>query len=130
LDQVLVHLKPYIREDHIRVWSDQSIRPGDEWRRSIEETLDAATVAILLVSPHFLASDFISSDELPPLLDARRTRGLRIYWFLVSACAYRITPIANYQAAHDIAKPLASLGQAEIDSVLAAACARIPSDPH
>lgn len=130
LDHLLVHLKPYVRDEHLKVWSDRGMRPGDDWRDSIEQALDSAAAAILLVSPHFLASDFISSDELPPLLDARRTRGLRVFWLLISDCAYRITPIANYQAAHNLATPLVALSQAELDSTLAQVCEHIASDPH
>ena len=63
---------------------------------------------------------------MPPLLEAAKRRGLSIVWVLLSKCLYGETPIAQYQAAHDIAKPLASLrGTAAQDEVLTGICQKI-----
>jgi len=41
------------------------------WRREIEEALGRAHFGLLLLSPRFLASDFITAAELPKLLEKR-----------------------------------------------------------
>ncbi len=43
----------------------------------------------------------------------------------MSSSSYKLTEIAEYQAAHDIAKPLNSLDEAERDKVLVHICEQI-----
>ncbi|ADE16070.1 TIR protein [Nitrosococcus halophilus Nc 4] len=122
-------LKPLIRKGKISVWDDTHIQPSQQWRNEIKQALAQAKVAVLLVSPDFLASDFIAEEELPPLLDAAEKEGLKILWIPIRASWYEETEIEKYQAAHDPANPLASLNPAEqemalvkIAKVIKAAC--------
>jgi hypothetical protein len=112
------HLQPYSRNAKLEVWDDTRIKAGQLWRDSIKDALAATRVAVLLVTPAFLASDFIAGHELPPLLDAARDEGARIVWIPVRSSSYQITPIEAYQAAHSPNRPLASLSEAELDEAL------------
>jgi hypothetical protein len=49
-------------------WTDHRILPGEHWRAEIEQALHKARFGLLLISPQFLASDFITAHELPRLL--------------------------------------------------------------
>ena len=125
LKRLQAMLQPLLRKNSIALSSDTGIKPGSKWKDEIERALATAKVAVLLVSPAFLASEFIARHELPPLLDRAKQRGLRILWVYVSACLYEGTGIAAYQAAHDIAQPLDRLRTAKRNEVLVQICQQI-----
>jgi len=111
-------LAPEIRDGSVDLWADTRIGTGESWRAEIDAALDRANVIVMLVSDHFLASRFITDVELPAAL-ARRARGqAQICWCLVSEAMYERTALAEYQAAHDISRPLDSLKRAARKRVL------------
>jgi hypothetical protein len=118
LKRITLHLAPLSRAGTLDVWSDERIKPGANWLEEIDRALASADVAVLLVSPHFLASRFIAENELPRLLQAAEKRGLRIIWVAVSACVLVALPLTDYQAANDPAKPLDSLRRADAEKQL------------
>ncbi|MEA5602212.1 COR domain-containing protein, partial [Nostoc sp. UHCC 0252] len=118
-------LKPMIRNQTLQVWDDTQIKPGTKWFKEIKNALAAAKVAILMVSPNFLASDFIANDELPPLLKAAETEGLTIIWIPLSYSLYEETEIKEYQAAHPPNQPLDTLSLAEQNKAWVDICKKI-----
>jgi len=119
LDKIRIMLKPLERKLQVTIWDDTKIKPGYRWREEIKQALESAKVAVLLVSPDFLNSDFIAEHELPPLLNAAEKNGLIILWILISHCMYQETEVNSYQAAHDISKPLDGLQVSEQNRILA-----------
>jgi hypothetical protein len=67
----LIMLAPEVRNQRLEVWADEYIVAGDDWRRDLGDAVQRAALALLLVSPEFLASRFIMTEELPALVDAR-----------------------------------------------------------
>jgi hypothetical protein len=116
------HLAPYLDTRAVTVWDDTAIAAGDDWRTAIAAALGAARVAVLLVSPDFLASDFIRNNELPPLLSAARAKGLKILWLPIGHSSYEETPIAQLQAAFSPATPLESMPPPEQNHCLVKVC--------
>jgi internalin A len=104
-------LAPMSRRKGISVWSDIKIPPGAKWKDEIEKALDRTKVAVLLVSPDFLVSEFIVNNELVPILNIARNNGLTVLWVYLRPCGVRYTDLADFQAAHDTKTPLAKLSR-------------------
>lgn len=88
-DRLVTHLEPLAREGLARLWHDRVLRPGDAWYEEILAGMDASSVAILLVSPEFLASEFVFREEFPRLEALAAERGVRLVPVLVSSCGWR-----------------------------------------
>lgn len=109
LDDLEIILKPYISSHQLKVWADPYIEVGGRWEREIDEALARTRVAILLVSPTFLASDFILEREFAPLLEAASEEHLTLIPVPVSACGWEATALKGRQWARDPEKPLDQL---------------------
>jgi formylglycine-generating enzyme required for sulfatase activity len=116
LEQFWVHLSPLEGDYGLRRWDDSRIQPGDIWLMEIEQALERAQVALLLVSPHFLASDFIRRKELPKLFEAANKDGVKILWLPIRPCSWKRYPqIEQYQSVGSINPTLSEMGEGERD---------------
>ena len=70
-------------------------------------------VAVLLVTPDFLASDFIHEHELGPLLKEAKRGGVTILWVPIHYSAYMQTELQFYKAVVDPRKPLIDMTRAK-----------------
>jgi hypothetical protein len=84
------------------------------------DTLASTRVAVLLVSADFLASEFIVTNELPPLLTAAEHEGARIIPVVVKPSRFLREPeIAKFQALNDPTRPLIKLPEVEREELYA-----------
>jgi hypothetical protein len=124
-DQLQTTLKPLVRSNKVSVWDDTKIKAGDVWREEIKKAIDSAKVAVLLVSPDYLACDFIAEHELLPLLEASQKEGLIILWVALRYSLYNETVIARYQAVNNPSEPLAGLSGANREKEFVRICEEI-----
>jgi FtsZ-binding cell division protein ZapB len=118
LDRLRVHLKPLERNGTLGVWDDTRIAAGQAWHDEIRRALDAAAVAVLLISADFLASDFIAGEELPPLLAAAEQRGVSILPLYLSPCRVASVPaLARLQSVNPLDRPLIAMPRSEQEAV-------------
>jgi len=79
-------LQESLRRDEVTLWYDRSLEPGERFRERIEEEIERAEIALLLVSQAFLSSEFIETVELPRI-QQREARGeLVVIPILVGPC--------------------------------------------
>jgi GTPase SAR1 family protein len=127
LKKVQTHLK--VLENFgiiVNLWDDTQIKAGMKWREEIKDALSAAKVAILLVSTDFLASDFIRTNELPPLLKSAETDGATILPLIIKPCLFNQYEIlCEFQAVNRSTKPLSKLPEYEQDEILVSLAKRI-----
>ncbi|WP_375417966.1 toll/interleukin-1 receptor domain-containing protein [uncultured Hymenobacter sp.] len=119
------HLAPLSRDHSLRIWSDQNLKAGEPWFARIKKELATARVGILLVSANFMASDFIHSDELPPLLLAAKQEGVTLLTVVVGHCHFANSPLSKLQAFNKPDKPLEALNTAQRNKEMARLCAML-----
>lgn len=108
-----VALKPLLRRGTIDLWDDTRLKPGTNWKDSIDLAMKEANVALLLASQNFLNSDFVVQHELKTLLAAAQGRGVEIVWVAIDHALYEETELGALQAANDPQIPLVDLTKAQ-----------------
>ncbi len=85
-DRFVRHLNVSVKQGHFVQWNDEQIGAGADWYAEISAAMDAASVAVFLISADFLGSDFILREEVTRLIERREREGLRIVPVYLRKC--------------------------------------------
>jgi len=118
-------LEPYLDAGSFTYWDDSKIEAGMTWFNEIKQALAAAKVAVFLVTPKFLKSEFIKNHEMKPLIEAAQTEGVTIIWIAVDYSGYEKTWLKDLQAGNDPKRPLTGMEPWESGKVLVEVCEKI-----
>lgn len=91
-DRLVSLLRVMERKGVFDVWDTGEIPVSENWSQQISEVVKKADVAVLLVSPDFLASDFIVDHELPALLQRNQKEGLAVLPVVVCSAPWSKIP--------------------------------------
>ena len=91
------HLSPLEQANMVRVWADDCIAVSEEWSKAIDDAIQNANVALLLLSADFFASEFIQQRELPAL-QARATQGLKLIPVIIRDIDWYSSALSKFQA--------------------------------
>jgi hypothetical protein len=94
-DELLNMLAILEKQKVIKVWQDRQIEGGDSWYEAIQNAMRTCKMAILLVSQHFLNSQFIQREEVPLLLMQRIRQGMRVIPIIVRPCLWQDDPVLS-----------------------------------
>jgi hypothetical protein len=75
LVQPLTHHLKILSCVELRWWEDSHLKIGEDWRRGILARLRECDYGLLLLSPGFFASGFITEQELPAFVGPRAVKG-------------------------------------------------------
>lgn len=119
-DELLTHLRALEREDLITIWHDGLIGAGVDWKPATKQAIAKATIALLLITPNFLASDFIQDEEIPEFLKRRESdEKLVIFPIIAKHCAWKqLSWLADIQVRPKGGQPIWGKSQ-DIDAELA-----------
>jgi len=105
-DALRKHLAGLVRRKVVEVWADHHIDGGEDWKQAISKAMDDCDMALLLVSPDFINSDFIHSEELSRLLARRERDGIRVVPIIVRPCHWQSEEIGSLQALPPDGRPI------------------------
>ncbi len=91
-------LKLLERQGLIDTWSDRKLLPGDRWEEGIEQELERADLILFLVSPDFIASDFIWGREMKRALEREERKEARVVPVIIRPCDWHAAPFGKLQA--------------------------------
>jgi len=130
------HLRVLEMQEMLNIWEDRQIEAGDNWYPEIENAINNANIAVLMITANFLTSKFIVGEEIPKLLERREKEGVRVIPVIVKPCAWtHVQWLSKIQARPKDGRALSAGNEHQIDadlSSLAEEIARIiaNSRPH
>jgi TIR domain len=96
-DELDVHLSSLKRQKLVTSWYDGEIGPGTEWEEEIDTRLRSADIILLLVTPHFIASDYCYGTEMKHALERHRAGTVRVIPILLRRTFLNNAPFRSLQ---------------------------------
>lgn len=100
------HLSVIKNQGVIRDWHDRKISPGSDWENEIHRYLNSSHIILLLVSPDFLASNYITSVEVKRAMERHEAGEARVVPVILRPCLWDATPFAKLQVLPKEGKPV------------------------
>lgn len=100
------HLSPMRQQGMIAEFHDRKIVPGTDWAKAIDESIGAAAVILLLISPDFIASDYRYGIEMQRALERHRAGAARVIPILLRPVDWKEASFAHLQPLPQNGKPV------------------------
>ena len=105
-DDLEIHLSSLKRQNQMITWYDREISPGMEWKREIDSHLNTAHIILLLVSPHFMASDYCYGKEMKQALERHYNGDACIIPIILRPVDWENAPFSDLQVLPTDKKPI------------------------
>jgi hypothetical protein len=118
-ERLVTHLKVLELEGCCQLWHDRNIQAGTDWSPEIENQLNEADIAIMMISTDFLTSEFIREKEIPGIMERRNREGLKVVPVIVKPCNWKkLTWLASIQVVPKDGVPLTGGNDYDIEKKL------------
>ena len=105
-DHMEKHLATLVRQGVVNAWHDRLISAGHEWSGQIDEHINSAQVILLLVSAHFLGSNYCYDVEMRRAMERHESGEARVIPVILRPCDWQTAPFGKLQALPEGAKPV------------------------
>jgi len=96
-ERLRIHLNVLQRRGLCHIFWDGLILPGERWDDRLKAELHRADIFLLLVSEHFLDSDYVHEVELPKALELRQQDKAEVLPVILRHCPWKYTELADFQ---------------------------------
>lgn len=138
VERLKTFLAPVESTISVQAWADTQIELGSHWEHELLASLESATAVICLVSPSFLASEFIRHREMPIVLRKHDEGALSVLPIILKPCLVSSSPYKfpdpdtgpgeltlDFFQGEGNSKPLSGLSEHEQDESLNRVATRI-----
>ena len=106
LKELESHLGALQRQNYFDFWHDREIMPGKERALEIDKHLSTAKIILLLVSHHFMNSDYCYLDQMKPALERHERGEARVIPVILRPVYWQNAPFSKLQALPTNGKPI------------------------
>ncbi|MCW5515419.1 TIR domain-containing protein [Muriicola sp. Z0-33] len=111
---LLHHLKDLMEDYNLAVWQDDPILPGQMWKPQNASLIQQADVFLLLISDHFMHSEFIKQLEFKLVIDRYKEDKARVLPIIIDKCNWDIEfksddydfKLSELQVLPEVGKPI------------------------
>lgn len=107
-DQLEIRLKPFQYNGIIDSWTDREILPGDIWDDEIKRKIEESEILLFLISPDFIASDYINKIEIKNALERFKKREVIIIPIIIRPTDISSMEISSFQAIPKDGRPIST----------------------
>lgn len=99
-DHLDLQLAPLKREAFIDTWNEEQLLPGEERKTEMLRQINEADIIILIVTPHFFASDEIYEEQLQRALNRDDAKEAVVIPILMQSCQWENSAIGKLPTNH------------------------------
>ncbi len=96
-DALELHLSLLKRQGLVEGWHARKIQAGENFAEVIDENMKTADIILLLISPHFIASDYCWEKEMTHALERHEAGTAKVVPIFIRPCDWQTAPFAKIQ---------------------------------